>query len=469
MNTPLLVLFDGNALVHRAFHAFQKTRPLTVIRTGEIISAVYGFTVMLLKVLNDLKPTHVAIAFDKKGPTFRHELFDQYKAQRPATPEELVNQIDRVKQVAGAFNIPVFELQSYEADDLLGALARQAGEKDVDTVIVTGDADAMQLVSPRVKVLYPRPGKSFGDTMLYDEMAVGEKFGVAPQYVADFKGLVGDTSDNIPGVPGVGEKTAVKLIQQFGSVEQIYERLDEVTPPKLRDKLKENEDQARRSKKLATIVTELPVSLSLEECRLAQYDRNKVTELFRELGFFSLLTKLPEAENAPSAAAPAVEVKQVPRRYNIVNTSADLEKLVSRLAAAKLLAFDTETDGLNPLTANLAGISLSPAPGEAYYLPVGHLVLSEITQLPIGEVVRALKPVLEDEKLPKAAHNGNFDMTVLAENGISVRNLAMDTMLAAYLLGEKSLGLKSLAFSKLGVEMTPITVLLGTGAKQIPM
>ena len=232
MEKPLLVLFDGNALIHRAFHALP---PLTVSKTGEMVSAVYGFALMLLKVINELKPTHCAIAFDMKAPTFRHKLFPEYKAQRPPTPEELINQLGRVRELVSAFHIPIFELEGYEADDILGALSHQASKQDIDTVIVTGDADTMQLVSPRVKVLYPKPGRSFSDTMLYDEAAVIQKYSLKPEQIADFKALKGDPSDNIPGVPGIGEKTAVKLLQQFGSIEQIYEHIDEVAPPKTPD------------------------------------------------------------------------------------------------------------------------------------------------------------------------------------------------------------------------------------------
>ena len=294
----LLALFDGNAIIHRAYHAFQATKyrsatPLTVSATGEIVSAVYGFALMLLKVLGDLKPSHCAIAFDKKGPTFRHRLFDQYKAHRPPAPDELVNQIGRVKELVEAFNIPIFEIENYEADDVLGTLSLQASRKDIDTVIVTGDADTMQLVSPRVKVLSPKPGRSFSDTVLFDEGAVEEKYGVRPQLIADLKGLVGDSSDNIPGVSGIGSKTAVKLIRQFGTIEQIYEHIGEVTPSKLQEKLRESEEIARRSKELATIVTETPVTLDMAECRLSNYDRERVARLFRELEFSSLLPKLP--------------------------------------------------------------------------------------------------------------------------------------------------------------------------------
>jgi DNA polymerase-1 len=461
MDKPLLVLFDGNALLHRAFHALP---PLTLRKSGEMVGAVYGFAQMLLKVINELKPSHYAIAFDMKGPTFRHKLFDQYKIHRPATPEELVGQLGRVRELVQAFNIPIFEMEGYEADDLLGTLSSQASQKDVETVIVTGDADAMQLVSPKVKVLYPKPRRAFSDTMLFDAAAVKEKYGVKPEQIADLKGLAGDPSDNIPGVPGVGAKTATKLIEQFGSVEGIYENIDKVEPEKLRNLLKEQEAVARQSKELATIVSDMPVKLKLDDCRVSHYDRNKVTELLRELEFASLLPKLPQIEGAPSVEAEPPEGK-----YKIVNSAAELDKLIERLKAAKSFAFDTETTGLDPMAAELVGISLSPAAGEAYYIPVGHIGLDTITQLPLDDVIAKIKPVMEDKTLAKLAHNGKYDMAVMAEQGVTVNNLSFDSMVAAYLLGEKSMGLKALAFARLAVEMTPISDLIGSGKKQIPM
>ena len=462
MKKPLLVLFDGNALIHRAFHALP---PLTVSKSGEMVSAVYGFALMLLKVINELKPTHCAIAFDMKAPTFRHKLFHEYKAHRPPTPEELINQLGRVRELVSAFNIPIFELEGYEADDILGTLSYQANQRSMDTVIVTGDADTMQLVSPRVKVLYPKPGRSFSDTMLYDEAAVIQKYSLKPEQVADFKALVGDPSDNIPGVRGIGEKTAVKLLQQFGSVEQIFEHIDEVTPQKLQTILRENEAIARQSKELATIVTRTPVTLDLDQCQAGQYDRQRVSELFRELEFVSLLPKLPQTEGV----AAQVETKPPQGDYHIVNTTPALDKLISRLSAVKSFAVDLETTSLDAMSAQLVGISFSPAAGEAYYIPVGHIGLGQIEQLPLEEVIARLKPLLEDNASAKLTHNGKYDTTVLAEYGIEVKNLAFDSMLAAYLLGEKSIGLKTLAFSKLAIEMTPISDLIGSGAKQIPM
>ncbi len=458
---PLLVLFDGNALIHRAFHALP---PLTISKTGEMVSAIYGFALMLLKVINDLKPTHCAIAFDMKAPTFRHKLFEEYKAQRPKAPEELVNQFERVRELVKAFRIPIFELEGYEADDILGTLSRQAAEQGIETVIVTGDADTMQLVSERVKVLYPKPGRSFSDTMLYDEAAVSAKYGVKPAQMVEFKALVGDPSDNIPGVSGVGPKTAVKLIQQFSTLETIYAHLDEIAPARLQALLRENEAQARQGKVLATIVTDAPVKLDLDACRLGQYDRNRVLGLFRELEFVTLINRLPEIE--VEATAPPVKAKPVLGNYRVINNSAGLDELLRRLSGVSSFAFDTETTSLDAMRAQLVGVSLSPAAGEAYYLPVGHTSLQEVAQLPLQQAIDWLKPLLANPGTAKVAHNSKYDMTVLAECGVTVNNLTFDTMVGAYLLGEKSLNLKSLAFTWLNLEMVPITNLIGTGAKQ---
>jgi len=467
MEKRLLVLFDGNALVHRAFHALP---PLTVSKTGEMVGAVYGFTLMLLKVISELRPTHCAIAFDKKAPTFRHQLFDQYKAHRPATPEELVGQMERVRELVQAFHIPIFELEGYEADDALGTLSHQASEQDIETIIVTGDADAMQLVSPMVKVFVPK--RSFGDTMLYDEAAVSEKYGVSPRYITDLKGLKGDPSDNIPGVPGVGEKTAARLINQVGSVEEIYAHIDRVSPPKLQSLLKQNEAIARQSKELATIITDVPLTLHLDDCRVSQYDRQQVAELFRRLEFFSLLPKLPDAEEKETSSEAPLQAESKPPAepaYHVINNSQALTELLGRLSQAESLTLDTETTNLSAMFAQLVGISVSLAPAEAYYIPVGHLGLGQMEQLPLEQVISGLEPVLEDDSTAKIAHNGKYDITVLARYGVGVSNLTFDTMVAAYLLGEKSLGLKALAFGRLGIEMTPITTLIGSGSKQLPM
>jgi DNA polymerase-1 len=468
MTDPRLVLFDGHAIVHRAFHAFEKTRILTS-KSGEIVSAVYGFASILLKSVTDLRPVYWAIAFDRPTPTFRHVMFDGYKAQRPPTPDELVGQMGRVRQLVEALRMPVFELDGFEADDMLGTLSRQASEQGVETVIVTGDADAMQLVSQTVKVLYPKPRGTFGDTALFDADMVVEKYGVKPDHIADLKALVGDPSDNIPGVRGIGEKTAVKLIQQFGTIEEIYIHLGEVAPARLQALLKDNEAVAYATKKLTTIVVDTPVSLNLDQCRVSRYDRDTVTGLFRELGFSSLLGKLTGLEDVISESAPRPQRSQVPVAYQVVNTTPALDALVSRLNSAGAFAFDLEATGLDPMSAGIVGLSFCPAPGEGYYVPVGHTGWGEPAQLPLQDVLERVRPLMDDASFDRFAHNANYDATLLGENGIAAEGPCFDSMIAAHLLGERSLSLKTLAFERVGVEMTPITALIGTGAHQISM
>jgi DNA polymerase-1 len=292
---PRLLLIDGNNMVHRAFHAIPPN--LTVQHTGEQVNAVYGFSSMLLKVLADQKPTHYAVAFDKKGPTFRHDMFEDYKANRPRTPDELIGQLARTRQLVQDFNIPVYEIDGFEADDVLGALSYQAANQGIETVILTGDADAMQLVGPHVHVLYPR---SSLEAVLMDAEAVREKYGVPPELIADYKALVGDASDNIPGVKNIGPKTAAKLIQEFGGIEEIYNHIGEVTPQRIQDLLRADEDMARKSKALATIDVRAPVSLDLEACRAGNFDREKVVALFRDLEFFKLARG---AESSPRGSS----------------------------------------------------------------------------------------------------------------------------------------------------------------------
>jgi DNA polymerase-1 len=467
MNTPLLVIFDASALVHRAFHAFKYSRQLTVSKTGEVTSAVFGFTNILLKVLADLKPDYYAIAFDRKGPTFRHELSDKYKAHRPETAPELIAQLGRVRQMVEAFDIPIFEQQGYEADDLIGTLAGCAVRAGTRVIIVTGDADAMQLVNDDIKVLYPKPGGTFSDTRLFDAEAVNEKFGVPPSLVAAYKALVGDTSDNIKGVPGIGQKTAVKLLNDYDGIDAIYENIELIRPEKLRETLRREESAARQSLTLSTIVTDLPVDFKLEQCHAGRFNREKVVPLLRELEFTSLINRLPQPPTAgASTEAPVVPPAEIDCRYQLVDTPEQLAALAARLTEAGRFALDTETTGLDTMTAELVGLSVAPAAGEGYYLPVGHLEAVGRQWL-ISELSAALDPVLADSNIRKIAHNAKYDLQILRRVGFTVAGLDFDTMLAAHLLGEKSLSLKGLAFSRLGVEMTPITALIGEGKKQI--
>ena len=450
---PLLLLFDGNALVHRAFHALP---PLTQPRTGELINAVYGFASTLLKVFADFKPTHWAIAFDRPAPTFRHEMFEEYKAQRPVTPEELKSQIKKVHQLVAAFHIPVFEIDGFEADDVLGTLSKQADEQGVETIIVTGDNDMLQAVLPRVKALAPR--RTFTDTILYDEEAVEQKYGIKPEQVADLKALAGDVSDNIPGLPGIGPITATKLLQQYGSLRGIYDHIEDITPGKLQNTLREYRAQAFRNKELSTIVKDVPIKLDLKTCQVSRYDRSEVAKLFQELEFIKLLPRLPQIQ-AESPQPSAV-------KCHIVNTETALEQLIGELEKAQDLAIEIETTGEKAAMTDLVGIALSPARGKAFYIPLGHQGLNQPPQLPLTQVTARLKAILGNAGVGKIAYNGKHVMAVLAGCGVEVRNLNFDPMLAAYLLGEKSLGLKALAFNKLGIEMSTPAGLTGPGKKQ---
>jgi DNA polymerase-1 len=442
-NSKRLLLIDGNALVHRAFHALP---PLSVPKTGETVGAVYGFATMLLKAFNELKPSHIAVAFDRKAPTFRHQVYDKYKAQRPPMPEELAGQLSRVREVVNAFNIPIFEMDGYEADDILGTLSVQASAQNIPTVIVTGDADIMQLVSPAVKVFYPRPGGSFSDAILYDEEAVKARYGVSPQQIADLKALKGDPSDNIPGVPGVGEKTAQKLIQQFASVQNLIEHLDEVEPAKTRDKLKENLEQLKMSFHLTTINKQMPITLDYAECcRIKSYDRNKAAELFRELNFNNLVAKLPESQaDTPADAA----VKSAPElSYITVTTPSGLAEMEATLTRQSILSVHTEGNDPSPITAELTNIAISPAEGQAYFI-----AFKDNSELHPDTVYPVLKNILDRPGLRLQMHNAKYHMLLLRKIGINIRP-AFDSQLAAYLLGDLALGLKELVFNRLGFEM----------------
>ena len=461
MSRPILLLIDGNNLVHRAYHALP---PLSVSKTGEMVNAVFGFASSLLKVLSDLKPDYCGVAFDK-GPSFRRDDFAAYKAQRKKADEELINQWPRVRQLVDAFGMPVFELEGFEADDLLGSLARQATERDVDTVIFTGDKDALQLVSDRVKVLMP--GRTMSDITLYNASKVREKLGVGPEQVTDLKGLMGDSSDNIPGVPGVGEKTAAKLVQQFGSIEELYRRLEQVTPPRLQQILSAHRQEAEQSKVLTTIVKDIPVDLLLHTCGAGGYDR--LIELFRELEFLTLINRIPRR---PEQQEQQVQMPMQPSAPPhiagcTVKSAGDLDALMGRLSGAGVVALEVEASGTGAMSAELVGIALSPGPGEAFYLPLAHRVLDE--QLPMQQTLDRLKPALEDIRLAKIGHNIKFAALALSRYGITLKNMAFDTMVAAHLLGEKNLGLKALAFQKLNLEITTASELGGKGAKQVSL
>ena len=526
-----LMLIDGHAMFHRAFHAFPEE--LSSSKTGEPTNAIFGFTLLLLDALKRIQPAYAAVAFDRSTPTFRHLEFREYKARRPPLPDTMRPQFGRIRQLVEAFGMPIYELDGFEADDVLGTLARQAEGRGISAAIVSGDQDTLQLVDQAVSVWFA--GNTYGRSGLnaFDEAAVQERYGFAPAKLVDYKALVGDTSDNIPGVPGIGDKTAKALIAQYGTLEDILAHLDTL-PPKVSAKLREHQALARQCKHLATIVTDAPVRLDLEACRVATADRTALLPLMRELEFNRLVDRVARlvgsavaaqtvrnpiaaarvaaptlaevsAEALPpigpeqlslfaqdaveaeaeqgEAIAPPVRPRVLPveemapahTNTMVIDTEEGLELLARSLSASGAFAIDLETTSEEPMLAGLVGISLSMGKHEAYYVPVGHVTLPDGSepgrQLPLEQVLQALKSVLEDARLKKYGHNAKFDMLVLARHGVWLNGLACDTMVGAYLLnpGRRGLGLKDQAFEHLGIIMTPITDLIGTGSKQISM
>ena len=461
---PLLVLLDGHAMVYRAFYAIQT--PMTVRTTGEEVRGVYGFLNTFLRNLSDLNPTHCAISFDLSGPTFRHEEYDEYKAQRPPMPPELRQQVERVREIMRAFRIPIFEREGYEADDVLGTLCRRAEEQGVDTIVLTGDTDELQLVSDRVRVLL---SYSVQRTTMYDVDKVKERYGgLGPEVVADIKALQGDTTDNIPGVPGVGAKTAIKLLTQFGSVEGLIDRLDEVKPPRTQQSIRDHVKELRRGKFLTTIVRDMDIDLDLDNMRLWDYDRAEVLEKLKELEFFSIVSRIPEPQGDGAAQQGQLipEPEERETRYTVVDTPEGLSEMAEALDSPDGFAFEVVSTALNPMYGDLAGIALSKEANAAWYVPVGH---AEGKQVGLEAALDAVRGVLEDESIPKSAHEANFGMTVLARHGVRVRNVDFDPMIAAHVGGRKAVGIEALALESLDIELKPVTDITGTGRKQITM
>ncbi len=456
-----VVLVDGFGLIFRAYFALPPTMSTT---NGEQTNAVYGFASMLLDVLRLRRPTYAVIALEG-GHTFRHELYADYKGTRNETPPDLIEQIGRVQQLIATLGIPVKQRDRYEADDIIGSLSRTLADDGYDVIIVTGDSDLLQLVDDHILVVLPGT-KRFGDVREYDTAAVIERYGFNPEYVPDYKALVGDTSDNIPGVPGIGDKTAKALIAAYGPIEQILAHRDDITPTRARNALIEHGDNAPSSKRLATIVRDLDIDLDLEEARVGRYDREEVAELFRELEFRSFLAKLPDPIGASTIEAPVVPVVVRETSRTVVDTAEKLDRLVARIRETGEIALDVETTSTDPMQAALVGIAIAVTAEESYYVPVGH---DEGTQLPLDIVRSSLDPAITDGAVSLYTHHGKYDLQVLARHGYTERPITFDTMIAAYLVGESSIRLKDLAFTRLGIEMTEITELIGTGRSQVTM
>ncbi len=436
-NHEPVYLIDGSAYIYRAYHAIS---PLTT-STGLPTHAAYGFTTILLRVIREKAPLFLAIAFDRKGPTFRHALYSDYKANRPPMPEDLACQIPYIRKIATAYNILSLEQDGMEADDLIASAATRLAATGNRVVIVSGDKDLLQLVSEAVVVWDPMADR------LMDEQAVRARYHVGPEKLNDLFGLIGDSSDNVPGVPGVGPKTAEKLINEFASMAGLYAGIDELAQPKLKEKLLAHREQAFLSRQLIALNTAVPVPGHLDAYRLPRPDEEKLHALFTELEFTRLLKR--EAPVRPLATA----------GYSLVTSRRELDTLCRRLMEKPLLVLDTETTSLDPLSARLVGISLCTEPDLAWYVPVGHVdeegrPLAD--QLSLADLVECLQPLLVDDKRLIIGHNIKYDYQVLKENGLLLTAPLADTMIASYLLNpaRRSHGLDDLCREQLQCRLT---------------
>jgi DNA polymerase-1 len=496
-----IILVDGHALAYQQFFALPVEKFTT--SAGEPTNATYGFARTLLDILDE-NPDYLAVSFDQ-GMSGRDTVYEGYKSTREKMQGDMRIQMDRIRELVQAFNIPILELDDTEADDVIGTITRQAEAQGIDVYILTGDRDLLQLVTEQARVRLPARKQGQQGLQTYDADRVREEFGVTPEQIPDYKGLVGDTSDNIPGVKGIGDKTAAVLLQQYGTLKEVYNHIDEQKPG-LKKNLEAGRESAFLSKMLATIKTDLPLTLDLKACVAHDYKREVVAELFRKLEFRRLIDRLPPPAGDPftppppklsdedadlydlyapidktkKSAVPAAPVEVAPVvpanaasevvKTIIVDTPEALAELVKALDAATAIAFDTETTSTEALFSETVGISLAVNETEGYYIPVGHIV-PESRQLPIQTIVDAIKPAMTDPRKAKYGHNAAYDLIVMRRHGIDVSPITFDSMIAEGILNPESRnkGLKNLAWVRLNVEMTHIETLIGTGKKQITM
>ncbi len=442
-----IYLIDGSSYIYRAYYAIRHLSN----SQGMATNAIYGFTNMLLKVIREMQPDHLAVIFDSKGPTFRKEVYPEYKANRSAMPDDLVPQIPYIKRVVEAFNFPGVEVPGFEADDIIATLAKRFAAQGMEVTVVTGDKDLMQVVSDRVRLLDTMKDKISGPA------EVMERFGGADK-VIEVQALAGDSSDNVPGVPGIGEKTAKALIDEYGSVENLLANLDQLKG-KRRENLETYADQARLSKQLVTLIDDMELDLDYDNFALSEPNRLALTALFKECEFHRLIQEYSVDERATAGSAD----------YRCVLTEKDLTEMMTALQKAQRFAFDTETTSLNPHQADLVGLSFAVTAGAAWYIPVGHHYLGVPEQLPLTTVLDAVRPLLADAGKLKIGQNLKYDILVLARAGVDVTEPLYDTMLASYLAtpASTSHGMDALASELLDYRTIPYKEVAGSGKNQV--
>jgi DNA polymerase-1 len=479
MEKKKFVIIDAMALAYKAYFAFIN-RPL-VTSKGEPTSAVFGFLSQLIKILGDNRPDYVAVAFDSKEKTFRHDKFKNYKSSRAAMPEDMIPQIDRIKQIIQVLNIPIYILPKYEADDIIGTAVREAAGKGLESFVFTPDKDFNQLVSDKVKVV--RPGKTADEIVVFDVKKVKDEFGFEPKQMIDYLALIGDSSDDIPGVPGIGPKTAIPLIQKYHSVENIYKHIDEIDKESIKKKLLEGKENAILSRDLATIDCNVPLDFDFEAAKFQKPDFDKLRSIFVELEFKTLYGNLlkiydnsgkQETKLEDTAGEELTVFDKENVSYKLITIVKDAKALAEKLNGQSLFVFDTETDGLDCFNLIMAGASFAVKPKEAYFVALnpkehkGELFSKEINdRLDLADFVKIFKPVFENYKIKKVCQNGKFDIAVLRSQGVNVENFYFDTMLASYIIDpDQKHGMDDLAQKYLKYKPIPLSDLIG--AKKDP-
>ncbi|MBU0990928.1 MAG: DNA polymerase I [Proteobacteria bacterium] len=442
-----LFLIDGSAYIYRGYHAL----PSLSNSKGLPTNAILGFTNILYKLMNDKKPEYAVMLFDEKGPTFRHHIYKEYKANRPPMPEDLIVQLPYIREVVKGFNIPVMEMVGYEADDLIGTLAALGDKDGFSVVMISGDKDLMQLITDNVSMYDPMKD------IWIDKTHVLQTVGVVPEKVVDVMGLTGDTSDNIPGVPGIGKKTAPALIQEYGSLENLYEHISDITKKKLYQNLVENREKAFLSRDLATIKTDIPMDFLMEDFRLSEPNSLFLATLFSELEFRKYQKEFSGSRDHGE------------KKYLAVLDKETLLDLAGKLTSSGIFALDTETTSKDPMRAKLVGFSFSMVPNEAYYIPCGHTYDGAPEQLDFSYVSNVLKPVLENPDIKKVGQNIKYDWMVLKRHGIFLEGVIFDTMIASYLIhpSRRSHSLDQIAMDFLNYKMVSYEEVAGKGKNAI--
>ena len=459
-----LLLLDGFAMIFRVFYSRQ---PM-VSSSGITTTVVQGFLSILFKLIKEVNPSHIILALDSKGPTFRHELYPEYKAGREPAPPELTEQIPTLEKVIEAFNIPTYFVEKYEADDIIGTISLNAYSEGFNTVIVSGDKDLFQLINDKTSIWYSSPNRFSSDRLVDQDTYLDEKGfeGIKPNNVPDLKGLAGDSSDNIKGIPGIGQKVANALLNKYENLEKIYENLEKIPELSIRGAvrvqglLEDNKNKAFTSREIATIKKDAPIDLDLNQSEFWNFNNNEVVDILKNLELMSLINRIPSKKDSSENHNLIPKIKG---EYRCANSESMINLMIQLIKKEGVFSFDTETSSLSPFESELVGISISTQPETGWYIPVAHEGAENISE----SGLQFVKDIFKDPFIEKIAHNANFDVSVLINNNFEINNLNFDTMIAANLLGKRYLGLKNLSLEIFNQEMTPIEDLIGKGKDQI--